>query len=75
MYGDVDYLNLKGVVENLIDGLGVKGVKFLRESENNSFHPGKTAKLIVGRRIEAGVFGEIHPDVNANFMKLIMLCS
>ena len=67
MYGDIDYLNIKGVVENLIDGLGVKGVKFLRESENNSFHPGKTAKLIVGRKIEAGVFGEIHPDVNENF--------
>ncbi|MGL4873629.1 MAG: phenylalanine--tRNA ligase subunit beta [Clostridium sp.] len=67
MYGDVDYLNLKGVVENLIDGLGVKGVKFLRESENNSFHPGKTAKLIVGRKTEAGVFGEVHPDVNESF--------
>ncbi|MGL5647704.1 MAG: phenylalanine--tRNA ligase subunit beta [Clostridium sp.] len=67
MYGDVDYLNLKGVVENLIDGLGVKGVKVLRESENNSFHPGKTAKLIVGRKIEAGVFGEVHPDVSENF--------
>ncbi len=67
IYGDVDYLNLKGIVENLIDGLGVKGVKFLRESENPSFHPGKTAKLIVGRKTEAGVFGEIHPDVNENF--------
>ncbi|MGL5414609.1 MAG: phenylalanine--tRNA ligase subunit beta, partial [Clostridium sp.] len=67
MYGNVDYLNLKGVVENLIDGLSVKGVKFLRESENNSFHPGKTAKLVVGRKIEAGVFGEVHPDVTENF--------
>lgn len=67
IYGDVDYLNLKGIVENLIDGLGVKGVKFLRESENPSFHPGKTAKLIVGRKTDAGVFGEIHPDVNENF--------
>lgn len=67
LYGDVDYLNLKGIVENLIDGLKVKGVKFLREIENPSFHPGKTAKLIVGRKIEAGVFGEIHPDVSENF--------
>ncbi len=67
IYGDVDYLNIKGIVENLIEGLGVKGVKFLRETENPSFHPGKTAKLIVGRKTEAGVFGEIHPDVNENF--------
>ncbi len=67
IYGDVDYLDLKGIVENLIDGLGVKGVKFLRESENPTFHPGKTAKLVVGRKFEAGVFGEIHPDVAENF--------
>ena len=67
IYGDVDYLNIKGIIENLIEGLGVKGVKFLRETENPSFHPGKTAKLIVGRKTEAGVFGEIHPDVNENF--------
>ena len=67
IYGDVDYLNIKGIVENFIEGLGVKGVKFLRETENPSFHPGKTAKLIVGRKTEAGVFGEIHPDVNENF--------
>lgn len=67
MYGDVDFLNLKGIVENLIEGLGVKGVKFQRETENTSFHPGKTAKLIVGRKIEAGVFGEVHPDLNENF--------
>ncbi|MGL5477688.1 MAG: phenylalanine--tRNA ligase subunit beta [Clostridium sp.] len=67
MYGDVDFLNLKGIVENLIEGLGVKGVKFQRESENPSFHPGKTAKLIVGRKTEAGVFGEVHPNLNENF--------
>lgn len=67
IYGDVDYLNIKGIIENLIEGLGVKGVKFLRETENPSFHPGKTARLIVGRKTEAGVFGEIHPDVNENF--------
>lgn len=67
MYGDVDFLNLKGIVENLIEGLGVKGVKFQRESENTSFHPGKTAKLIVGRKTDAGVFGEVHPNLNENF--------
>ncbi|EDS76175.1 phenylalanyl-tRNA synthetase, beta subunit [Clostridium botulinum C str. Eklund] len=62
MYGNVDYLDLKGVVENIIDELGVEKVKFQRESENPSFHPGKTAALYIKKEF-IGVVGEIHPDV------------
>ena len=50
--------SLKGVVENIVEALGIKNAKYQRESENPSFHPGKTAKLIIGRN-EAGVLGEI----------------
>lgn len=66
MYGECDYLDLKGVVENIVEALGIKNAKYQRESENPSFHPGKTAKLIIGRN-EAGVLGEIHPDVTENY--------
>ncbi|MGL4730248.1 MAG: phenylalanine--tRNA ligase subunit beta [Clostridium sp.] len=66
MYGKMDYLDLKGVVENIIEELGVKKVSFKRESENPSFHPGKTAALYVGKEY-AGVIGEIHPDVAENY--------
>ena len=66
MYGDCDYLELKGVVENIIEGLGIKNPKFERESENVSYHPGKTAKLIIGRN-NAGTLGEVHLDVSENY--------
>lgn len=66
MYGECDYLDLKGVVENIVEGLGVKNPKYERESENVSYHPGKTAKLVVGRTV-AGTLGEIHPDVSENY--------
>jgi phenylalanyl-tRNA synthetase beta chain len=66
LYGDVDYLDLKGVVENLIDVLGVKNPSFKRQSENVSYHPGKTADLYVGKE-RVGVLGEIHPDVADNY--------
>lgn len=66
MYGDCDYLDLKGTVENITEGLGVKSAKYIRESENPSYHPGKTAKLVV-RGKEIGVLGEIHPDVSENY--------
>lgn len=66
MYGEMDYPELKGVVENLIEGLGLEKVSFKRESENPTFHPGKTAALYIGKEY-AGVVGEIHPDVAANY--------
>ena len=67
MYGDVDYFDLKGVVENLIEALGITKFSFKRESENPSYHPGKTAMISVGKNIEVGVLGEVHPDVTENY--------
>jgi phenylalanyl-tRNA synthetase beta chain len=66
MYGKVDYFDLKGIVENVIDALGIYGTAFQRESENSSFHPGKTA-AIYSKKDYIGIIGEIHPDVNDNY--------
>ncbi|KEI15767.1 phenylalanine--tRNA ligase subunit beta [Clostridium haemolyticum] len=66
MYGNVDYLDLKGVVENILDTLGITKVKFQRESKNPSFHPGKTAALYIKKDF-IGVVGEVHPDVAENY--------
>jgi phenylalanyl-tRNA synthetase beta chain len=66
MYGDCDYLDLKGAVENIVEGLGIKNPKYERESENVSYHPGKTAKLVVGRTV-VGTLGEVHLEVCENY--------
>ncbi|MBU3183080.1 phenylalanine--tRNA ligase subunit beta [Clostridium psychrophilum] len=66
MYGNVDYLDLKGVVENVLTVLGTKNVAFKRESENPTYHPGKTSNLYVKREF-TGVVGEIHPNVSENY--------
>jgi phenylalanyl-tRNA synthetase beta chain len=66
MFGNVDFYSLKGVVENLLSVLGVDKSEFAKEAENPTFHPGKTAKLLV-RKKNAGVLGEIHPDVAENY--------
>ncbi len=66
MYGGVDYLDLKGIVENIIDVLGIKNVKFQRVSDNPTFHPGKTAGLYIKKEF-LGIVGEIHPDVSDNY--------
>jgi phenylalanyl-tRNA synthetase beta chain len=66
MYGGADFFNLKGVVENLMECLGISRYEFRRESSNPSFHPGKTAALYV-KGEHAGVLGEIHPAVQDNY--------
>lgn len=66
LYGDVDYLNLKGVVENIAEHLGVERLNFTRESENPTFHPGKTACISIRKEL-LGVLGEVHPDVAENY--------
>ncbi|HBJ1649061.1 phenylalanine--tRNA ligase subunit beta [Clostridium botulinum] len=66
MYGDCDYLDLKGAVENIVEGLGIKNSKYERESENVSYHPGKTAKLVIGKNV-VGTLGEVHLDVTENY--------
>ena len=66
MYGDCDFLDLKGIIENLLDRLGITKAKYVRETENSAFHPGKTASLML-RGNKVAVFGEIHPDVQDEY--------
>jgi len=65
MYGNYDFYNLKGLVENLLDKFGCK-CKFKVEKNTSSFHPGRTAKIF-SDNIEIGLLGEIHPDVRENY--------
>jgi phenylalanyl-tRNA synthetase beta chain len=66
IYGNRDFYNLKGIIENLLGELGIEKAEYVRETENPAFHPGRTAKLLI-RKQEAGVIGEVHPDVTENY--------
>ena len=66
MYGNTDFNNFKGVVEELLDKLRIRDYQLIPEKDNPTFHPGRTAKLIINGN-EAGVIGEIHPDVTEEF--------
>ncbi len=61
----VDFFDLKGVVEELLDGLHIGGAVYQR-AEHTSFHPGKSALLVLDDT-EIGVFGELHPLVAERF--------
>lgn len=61
MYGDVDFFDLKGIVENLLEEMNINKYRIL-SSNNDSMHPGRTAELLVNNR-RIGCLGEVHPDV------------
>lgn len=66
MYGKVDFYDLKGAVEELFSVIGVTDYSFEKETDNPTYHPNRTASIIVGGK-KAGTIGEIHPDVLENF--------
>lgn len=66
MYGDVDYYNIKGVIDSLLNNFGVKGFEYVREENHHTFHPGRTANIIKENHV-LGTIGEIHPDVLENY--------
>lgn len=61
----VDFYYLKGVVEHLLERLGVPRDGWRLEPAGAPYlHPGRTAALWVGEE-QAGLLGELHPDVQA----------
>ena len=66
-YGDgMDFFTLKGAVEAVLKQLRIENVRFLADSENPSYHPGRCAKVFSGDRL-LGVLGQIHPHVADNY--------
>jgi phenylalanyl-tRNA synthetase beta chain len=60
-----DFYSLKGLVERLLDGLGIEDATFAPSGEP-FLHPGKAADLLLGGR-PAGYLGQVRPDVVARF--------
>jgi len=60
----LDFYTLKGVLENLINYLGlIKRYKLSLENIPTSFHPGVSASILVDNNI-IGYIGKVHPNVN-----------
>jgi len=67
-YGEGDYYTLKGMTDNIIDFAGLKNVRYVADSEQPTFHPGRCAVITArGGREVVGVLGQIHPTVGANY--------
>ncbi len=66
-YGEeMNFFVLKGWVEALLKGLGIPKAKYIRDSLNPSYHPGRCATVWVGDCC-LGTLGQIHPKVMRNY--------
>ncbi|MBI5653456.1 MAG: phenylalanine--tRNA ligase subunit beta [Chloroflexi bacterium] len=61
----VDFYDLKGVIESLLAGLHIGGAQFA-PANHPLYHPGRAAMLKIGDA-EIGAFGELHPLVRERF--------
>lgn len=66
MYGEIDFFDIKGVLEELFNRIGINNYDFYRETNHSVFHPGRCANIIFSDSL-AGVVGEVHPDVLKNY--------
>ncbi len=58
----VDFYLLKGILESLLNRLGVTGVSFAPTSGRTGMHPGRTANILVNNEV-IGYIGQLHPSV------------
>ena len=58
----VDFYDIKGCVEDLMDALQIKNAKFSKTEDIPYLHPGKASQVVLDHEV-LGVLGEIHPEV------------
>lgn len=66
LVGEYDYYDLKDIFEKLLSKLNIQNYKFVRESNNEIFHNGRCAKVIIDKEVVA-TLGEINPIVLDNY--------
>ncbi|MEA4906353.1 MAG: phenylalanine--tRNA ligase subunit beta [Chloroflexi bacterium] len=62
----MDFYDMKGIVESLLDALHVGQATFQPTGDFPTYHPGKCAQILLGE-VAVGVFGELHPLVKEHF--------
>ncbi len=62
----VDFYDVKGCVEDLLDILQISGAKFRQAEDVPYLHPGKASRVVVDQDV-LGVLGEVHPQVSGHY--------
>lgn len=66
MYGEVDFFNLKGVVETYLNQLGIFDLTYSKDIDMPFLHPGRKAAIMYkGKNL--GYLGQVHPNTLDNY--------
>lgn len=66
MYGNCDFYDIKGVVEGMLNRVGISNYEFKADTTNPTFHAGRCAEVTIGGE-KLGTVGQISPKVCDNF--------
>lgn len=67
MYGDGDFFDMKGVVEEFLYKVGMrKNIRYDKDAGKPFLHPGRQANIMYAGEV-IGYLGEIHPAVMDNY--------
>ncbi|MCM3162889.1 phenylalanine--tRNA ligase subunit beta [Metabacillus litoralis] len=58
----VDFYVVKGIIDGLVDLLGLSDVIEYKQSKREGMHPGRTAEIFLGEKL-VGFVGQVHPTV------------
>ncbi len=62
----IDFFDAKGIVENLLELLNIPAVRWVSDTPEQYYHPGKSCSIMAGKE-RIGSIGEIHPTVQESF--------
>ncbi|MDO4562798.1 MAG: phenylalanine--tRNA ligase subunit beta [Clostridia bacterium] len=65
-FGEMDFYDMKGTIEALLERISVKKFSFDTAARNPLYHPGKSADVYVNGKA-VGAFGAVHPLVQKNY--------
>ncbi len=75
-YGEKgEFYTMKGCIEAILRLLRIREPEFRACGDHFAFHPGRCAKVYTADGKELGVFGEVHPNVRANYGITDPLCA
>ncbi len=67
MYGDCDFFDMKGVVEEFLESIGMhKRESYDPKAGRNYLHPGRQVNILYENQL-IGYLGEVHPEVCDNY--------
>ncbi len=66
-YGMGDFFYMKGLVQAIMQTMGIADLTYESFADSPTFHPGRCARVLAADGTVLGIFGQVHPLAAANY--------